>query len=97
MVHHGFAFEGGDRLSAMGATWFVSYAYYDRIDPMHRNWENVSTTKNRIGQYNSTFRYHEQWFREVLKMNPTNLNRNSIGIDARETQSMARKLLEMSI
>lgn len=93
MAHHGFAFDGGDRLSAMGATWFVSYAYYDRVDPNHKNWEKVSTAKNRIGQYNSTHRYHKAWLEEVLKMNPANLNKNSIGLTAQETQTMAKKLL----
>ena len=40
---HSFAFEGGEDLTTMGATWFVSYCYYDKIDPTHKNWKKVET------------------------------------------------------
>ena len=32
MTSHAFNFEGGEDLTAMGATWFVSYSYYEYID-----------------------------------------------------------------
>lgn len=38
MAAHNFNFEGGDILTGMGASWFVSYAYYEKIDRTHRNW-----------------------------------------------------------
>ena len=38
MASHNFAFEGGEILTGMGASWFVSYAYYEKVDPTHKNW-----------------------------------------------------------
>ena len=32
MANHHFSFAGGELLSKIGAAWFVSYAYYDKID-----------------------------------------------------------------
>ena len=40
---HPFNFDGGEELSHMGATWFVSFAYYAYVDSTHRVWENVKT------------------------------------------------------
>lgn len=37
MASHNFAFEGGEILTGIGASWFVSYAYYETVDPSHRN------------------------------------------------------------
>ena len=51
MANHNFSFAGGDILSKMGATWFVSYAYYDRVDKNHRNWDRVSTAASRTSRY----------------------------------------------
>ena len=33
MGAHNFSFEGGEILTGMGASWFVSYAYYEKVDP----------------------------------------------------------------
>lgn len=30
MGAHNFSFEGGEILTGMGASWFVSYAYYKK-------------------------------------------------------------------
>lgn len=94
MTQQSYPFEGGSRLASMGATWFVSYAYHDKVDPTHRNWERVSTAQSRIGQYNSTSRYHDGWLKEILEMNPANLNKNTIGLSAQEVRCMAQELLE---
>ena len=32
MGSHNFSFEGGEILTGMGASWFVSYAYYQHIN-----------------------------------------------------------------
>lgn len=48
MASHNFAFEGGEILTGMGASWFVSYAYYKTVDPSHKNWAKVPTTQTRI-------------------------------------------------
>ena len=94
MSAHNFPFEGGEILTGMGASWFVSYAYYEKVDPTHRNWAKVSTTQPRISKYNKGRPYHKVWLQEVLTMNPTNLNKNTIGLEAEQTKAMAKAILE---
>lgn len=93
MASHNFNFEGGEILTGMGATWFVSYAYYENIDKNHRNWERVSTAQSRLSRYNKSKQYHKTWLQEVVVMNPVNLNRNTLGLNATQTIEMAQELL----
>lgn len=94
MGSHPFSFEGGDELSTMGATWFVSYCYYNHIDETHRNWERVSTVSSRSSVYSRTGHYHTFWLTEILKMDDARLNTNTLGLNASETKRMASKLLD---
>ena len=94
MTTHNFSFAGGEILTGMGASWFVSYAYYEKIDRTHRNWDRVATTQTRISKYNKGKPHHIDWLKEVIAMNPTNLNKNTIGLSAEKTKSMAKELLE---
>lgn len=87
---HPFNFKGGDILSKMGATWFVSYAYYLYIDKSHINWKKYS---NRIVIFISSKSYHQFWLTQVLHMNNRKLNTNKMGLDAILTKQMATKLL----
>ena len=93
MASHNFSFEGGEILTGMGASWFVSYAYYQKIDRTHKNWDRVTTTQPRISKFNKGAEYHKAWLQEVIYMNPANLNKNTIGLTAEETKRMARELL----
>ena len=79
MANHNFSFAGGDILSKMGATWFVSYTYYDRVDKNHRNWDRVSTAASRTSRYIAGIPYHKEWLQEVLVMNDKKLNTNKLG------------------
>ncbi len=92
---HDFNFAGGGLLARMGATWFVSYAYYCNIDNTHRNWDRVSTAVNRMSVYASSANYHKFWLTEVLKMDDKRLNTNTIGLKASETKKMAEKILSV--
>ncbi len=94
MATHNFSFSGGEILSRIGATWFISYAYYEKIDKFHMNWNKVSTAQSRISKYYSGKEYHKAWLNEVLTMNPANLNKNTIGLDAQQVKMMARQILE---
>lgn len=93
MTAHNFNFEGGEILTGIGATWFVSYAYYEKIDKNHRNQERVSTAQSRLSRYNKSKQYHKAWLQEVVAMNPANLNKNTIGLNASQTIAMAKELL----
>ena len=95
MAAHNFTFEGGEILTGMGASWFVSYAYYEKIARTHMNWSKVATTQPRISKYNKGKPYHRIWLEEVISMNPANLNKNTIGLDASQTKRMAKELLNL--
>ena len=94
MSNHGFSFAGGNILADMGATWFVSYAYYNRIDSNHRNWEQISTAAARTSKYISSVSFHHQWLQEVLVMNDKKLNTNKISLNAQQIKAMAKELLD---
>ena len=91
---HYFNFDGGDNLSQMGATWFVSYAYYKNIDKNHNAWMNTKTVQTRINCYNKTQIYHAFWLKKILLMDNKRLNTNSLNIDAETTKTMAMRILQ---
>ena len=93
MATHDFSFDGGEILSKMGASWFVSYAYHKYIDNNHINWSSVSTTQSRISKFNTSKKYHKYWLEQVLIMNSANLSKNTIGLSAMQTKFMARELI----
>lgn len=63
MANHNFNFEGGEILRTIGATWLVSYAYYDHVDKTHTNWNEVKTTSQRISRYERSREHHTNWLR----------------------------------
>lgn len=93
MVRHVFLFDGGEKLTTMGAAWFVSYCYFNKIDNGHKNWQNVSTYQNRASVYKSTAKYHTYWLKKVLDMDDYNLNKNAIDLNAGQIKKMAEHLL----
>ena len=90
---HSFDFEGGEDLTTMGATWFVSYCYYDKIDRTHKNWERVETHNSRQSVYRRTAHYHRFWLERVLEMDSERLSANTIGLTGDEVIKMAKILL----
>jgi len=92
---HTFNFDGGDYLTTIGATWFVSYSFYSLLDKTHKNWQNVETYKSRINTFNKTKNYHEFWLRQVLNMNDDNLNTDKLNLNAVQTKQMAKSLLKI--
>jgi hypothetical protein len=95
MKNHNFNFDGGEELTTMGATWFVSYAYYTFIDNTHTNWQMVKTYSKRASVFERTGRYHRYWLEEVLEMDDDRLNTNMINVKAQCTKEMARELLKV--
>lgn len=93
-MRHTFHFKGGGELTTMGAVWFVSYMWYNIIDKAHENWNYVSTVNQRISTYNRTIHFHIFWLNQILQMNPSNLNKNTIGLNGHEVINMTKKLLE---
>lgn len=93
MARHPFSFDGGDEMCTMGAAWFVSYMWYEKKDRTHMNWTKVSTYSNRISVYNRTRSHHTYWLRQILHMNESNLDKNTIGLKGYKVIEMADKLL----
>jgi len=94
MARHTFNFDGGDQLTTISATWFVSYLFYELEDKTHRNWEKVSNFRSRISTFNRTREYHRYWLQQVLNMNDNNLIKNTINLKPTEIKLMAKKLLK---
>ena len=94
---HSSTFEGRKILYKMGVSWFVSYCYYDKIDPTHKNWKKVETHNSRQSVYRRTAHYHRSWLEKVSGMNPKNLNKNEIGLTGDEVIKMAKILLNIGI
>ena len=81
-------------LNRIGASWFVSYAYYEKFDKTHRNWEYVSTLTTRINGYNRNKQYHRIWLEEILQIKDYRLGLNKLGLSASDVKKMARELLK---
>ncbi len=81
------------KLRTMGASWFVSYAYYNLCDANHMNWNKATTIKPRLSSYNNGQQYMETWVNMVLDMNDNNLGKNHIGLNAGDIKRMAEKIL----
>ncbi|MBQ5849798.1 MAG: hypothetical protein IIW54_03125 [Lachnospiraceae bacterium] len=94
MASHNFSFEDGEILTGIGASWFVSYAYYQHIDKEHTNWDRVATTQPRISKYNKGKDFHKAWLQEIVNMNTLNLSKNTIGLSSTDIKLMATELLE---
>ncbi len=86
---HTFSFEGGDQLTTIGATFFVSYLYCLHVDSSHRNWESIKTKKSRISTLNRSEGYHRAWLNHIGNMSEANLNRNTLGLDGSAVKKMA--------
>ena len=97
---HSFKFEGGDDLTTMGASWFISYLYYITIDSEHRNWEKPKTKDRRISVFIRSQCYstskglpmHRHYVEQVCSMSPLMLSKNKIGISGEKVLEMAGKL-----
>jgi len=95
MASYNFNFDGGEHLRKMGASWFVSYSYFNYIDKSHMNWNKITTVKFRISKFNNTKNYHHYWLEQILSMNDNRLETNQIELDASTVKRMAMELLEL--
>ncbi len=89
MPRHTFSFEGGDQLTTIGATFFVSYLYHRHVDSNHKNWASIRTQNSRISTINRSENYHRGWLKHIGSMSDSNLNRNTLGLDGHTIKKMA--------
>ena len=93
-MSHAFNFLGGEELSQIGATWFVSYAYHEFMTFEHMNWKKVKTFPSRIEKFNNSKKYHLYWLFKVCDMDTEKLKTNKIELAPDKTKAMAKELLE---
>ena len=93
-MRHTFSFEGGNELTTMGAAWFVTYCYYDKVDKSENRWSKLSTASNRISVYRRTAGLHKYILHRVLEMSDLNLDKNTLGLSGREVKAMVKQLLK---
>lgn len=86
---HIFSFDGGDKLTTIGASFFVSYLYHLHVDSTHRNWASIKTRHSRISAINNATRYYHAWLLHVQNMSDANLNRNTLGLKGSDIKKMA--------
>jgi hypothetical protein len=94
MAEHDFNFDGGNYLTKMGATWFVSYSFNRYVDKSHTNWKKVSTCNMRTRVFDETGNFHKFWLEQILIMNNRRLNTNTINLRGEKTKEMAKVLLQ---
>ncbi|MBR3810119.1 MAG: hypothetical protein IKK46_07420 [Clostridia bacterium] len=90
-----FNFAGGKELTGIGASWFVSYMYYLKVDKAHLNWQNISNPMTRASKCANNSRYHKVWIDKIADMNPNRLKRNNLGLTGNDIISMANILLPL--
>lgn len=90
---HSSSYANDELLRKMGASWFVSYAYFEKIDYHHENWNRISTVKSRISWYESSRAYHKSWLFQILSKDEGRLNTNLIGLSASQTKKMAEEII----
>ena len=93
-ARHSFSFEGGEQLTTIGATFFVSYLSCRHVDSAHCNWDSIKTKTSRISTITSSEQYHRAWLERIGGMNEANLSKNSLGLDGTAVKEMARAVLK---
>ena len=99
MAGYNYSFDD-DRLyylRKIGASWFVSYSYYERIDKGHVNWQDVKphVLHSRFYMFERTRSLHKEWLQEVACMNDARLSTNTIGLSGVKIKAMANELLAL--
>ncbi len=88
-------------LRKIGASWFVSYAYYKNVDSTHKNWNSdelrKASIKGRISRYDRNKSCHAVWLKKVCdEMDAKRLGQNKLKpkLSGEQVKRMARELLE---
>lgn len=94
-----FKCNGGQKLSYIGASFFISYLYYLKEDSTHKAWDNLKNEKSkkyRINSINRNKDYYKDWVTYIINVRtPSPLIRNTIGLTDAEIVDMAKKLVHL--
>ncbi|MBD5398029.1 hypothetical protein HDR60_00790 [bacterium] len=95
MATHSYSCDDKENnLSSMGASWFVSYAYYKHKDKNHLDWQKSGKSNNNIKIFNKTKKNHKSWLKAISTMSDK-LDTNDLGIPANDVRKMAEELLSI--
>lgn len=86
-------FEAGQKLSVVGASFFVSYLYFLLIDSTHSNWRLANT--NSTTTVKSNKKYWCIWLEAIIYKDPSALGQNKIQLSGRDIIKMAKTLLPL--
>lgn len=94
---HAFSFPGGELLRKMAASWFVSYAYFEHIDPMQKAWKSVTENSRRFrtAKYRASRKMHHDFLTQIIAMSDARLAKNELNLSAADVKDMAKKLLKV--
>ncbi len=92
---HTFSFAGGEQLTSIGASFFVSFLYYRHVDPTHRNWDTIKTKASRISTVSNSEEHHRAWLERINGMKDAKLNTNTLGLDSTTVKTMAQAILKV--
>ena len=94
-----FNCNGGQILSRIGASFFISYLYYLKVDTNHKAWDsfkNKSVKTTRIKLINRYSIYYKDWVNYIIDViTPSPLIRNTIGLTDMEVVDMAKELARL--
>lgn len=83
------------RLRSMGASYFVSRLFFEKIDNTHLNWRLAGAQASRETNFNNSKDMHIDYLRAVIGKNPNRLNTNTINLSGEEIIEMAKELLSV--
>jgi len=94
---HAFNFPGGEKLTSIGASFFVSYLYSEHVDSTHCSWKSIETKSksSRVRTIIRSEQHHYSWLERVDQMSDANLSKNALGLGGAEVKVMARAILDV--
>lgn len=92
---HAFNFPGGEQLTSIGASFFVSYLYSEHVDSTHCRWKSIATKNSRVRTIIRSKQHHCSWLKRVDQMSDANLSKNALGLGGAEVKVMARAILNV--
>ncbi len=94
---HAFNFPGGEQLTSIGASFFVSYLYSEHVDSTHCRWKSIETKSksSRVRTIIRSEQHHCSWLERVDQMSDANLSKNALGLGGTEVKVMARAILDV--
>lgn len=80
----------------MGAVWFVSRLYCEKIDGTHRNWTSAGSLRTRSANFNNSSEDYIAYLELIKGISNARLGTNTIGLSGDQVKEMVNILLKSS-